>query len=160
MSQPTTAHNLKTVDGLMANFYDRAKQVGAVSEMTRSGNTIQQIRLTAKQFEWLANVDQRESGPVPQNRGRRVVTGQVVGVGFFDAVEQMHGSAIVTIRILAPAATIAQLLDQVEQETQSIRGLTSVTPITALQLTVIQSARSRLDQHLKALDAAIAAQAV
>jgi hypothetical protein len=95
---PTTAFDTKTVNGLAAMFYDGACKRGAVQTFERGGSTFEQFTLTAKQWSWLCDVDRRESGTVPRGHAR-TVTGEVLGVGFFDAIERKYGSAIVNIRL-------------------------------------------------------------
>jgi hypothetical protein len=95
----TTAFDTKTVNGLMAMFYDGASKRNAVQTFERGESQIEQITLTAKQFAWLCDVERREYGTTPRGRAGREVTGELVGVGFFTAHERKYGSAIVNIRV-------------------------------------------------------------
>lgn len=93
------AYDTRSTEGLMSMFYNSAMERNSVESMERGGIQIQMMRLTAKQFAWLKSVEMKESGFVSKVRGYFTVTAEIKGVGFADAIEQMHGSAIVTIRL-------------------------------------------------------------
>ncbi len=93
----TTAFNVRTVDGLMAMFYAGAQSRGSL-QVVEGLHFNEQFTLSAKQFAWLCDVERKEYGPTPTGRAGRHVTGQIGGVGFFDAHERRYGSAIVNIR--------------------------------------------------------------
>jgi hypothetical protein len=91
---PTT-QDTKTVNGLMAVFYDGAKRRNAVHVIPQGEG----FTLTAKQFDWLCNVAHREDGFIARNgSGRATIQGEISGVGGFDVNEQRYGSATVIVR--------------------------------------------------------------
>lgn len=95
------AHDTKTVNGLMAMFYDGACARSQVQKFDYVDNPHfdLQFTLTARQFTWLCDIDRRECGQTPRGRSGREVTGEIKGVGFFTARERTHGSAIVNVRL-------------------------------------------------------------
>ena len=95
----TTKSNTKTVNGLATMFFGGAAERKAVTEVvTASGSRAVQFTLTAKQFQWLRDVAQREDGFVPTSRtGRASVQGEIDGASF-EANEQKGGSALVIVR--------------------------------------------------------------
>jgi hypothetical protein len=93
----STKPNTKTVNGLMSLFFGGAAERKAVVT-TASGARAVQFTLTARQFQWLRDVAQREDGFVPTSRtGRASVQGEIDG-GQFEANEQKGGSALVLVR--------------------------------------------------------------
>lgn len=98
----SAAFNTKTVNGLMAMFYDGAKSRGQIQlfDYVENPHFNQQFMLTAKQFKWLCDVERREmdGNVAPRAINGRTVTGEITGVGFFTAHEMKYGSAIVNIR--------------------------------------------------------------
>jgi hypothetical protein len=85
----------KTVNGLMAMFYQGAAQRGSIHIVPQG----EMFTLTAKQFSWLKDVSQREDGFLARGRGGYVsVQGEIPGVGCFEANEQKYGSATVILR--------------------------------------------------------------
>ena len=95
----TTKPNTKTVNGLMSMFFGGAAERKAVTNVTTaSGARAVQFTLTARQFQWLRDVAQREDGFVPTSRtGRASVQGEIDGASF-EANEQKGGSALVIVR--------------------------------------------------------------
>jgi hypothetical protein len=90
----TATHDTKTINGLLAMFFEGAR----ARDQVYTHPNARQFTLTARQFNWLCDVAQREEGDVQRSRGARVVQAEIVGVGVFDALEQKGGSATVTIR--------------------------------------------------------------